>query len=153
MRFIEPPTPEELRACHEAYSKEEKRPMVHALLPEYSDVFVPKQVTVNLPKLFEDLFDKNWVQKRLCEIKEHCRTILSSVTVTKEEVEKLESLTREQSRNSVSLKLWKKYRRYRITASIAGQVYHTSTENVSMALLATICCEKETDLSKVPAIK
>jgi len=60
-------------------------------------------------------------------------------------------LTRQQGKTGISKKLWKKHRRFRITASIAGQVL--SLDYVARSLLAKIRTEKDSDLSKVPAIQ
>ena len=99
------------------------------------------------------MFDKTLVGKPLSVIQLHCRTIITTITVTTEQVEQLEASTRQQGKTGISKKLWKKHRHFRITASIAGQVFGTSLDNVSRSLLAKICTEKDSDLSKVPAIQ
>lgn len=89
-------------------------PPAASLVEDGCELYIPPALKVILPKPFSTLFDKNLVGSNLPELIEKGISVYSQITITKEQVDAICSLTRNQS----SSKYWQRYRGFRVTASL-----------------------------------
>lgn len=88
-------------------------------------------ISKKVPKILTEYYDANLDSSTLEEL----RSKVIDFSITREEKENVEELTRKQSSNN----LWWKYRTGRITASIFKSVCRTSIENPSASIVKNIC--------------
>lgn len=93
--------------------------------------------TADLPQcLTSELFNENLTGYPYEQLIEYCDI---NIAITKEQCEKIELLTRNQSKSN----LWFKHRAGRITASVLRSACHTSVNKPSISLIKKICYPKE----------
>lgn len=106
-----------------------------SLTDVFSENFVPKSVTKDWPQDLSELYDSELGGRDLTreEIDDICNN--TTIVVTKQQAELVESETRKQ----VSSAKWHKYRTGRITASNMHAVCHTNIDHPSVSLVKRIC--------------
>lgn len=109
------------------------KPAVLAVVPAHCDKYVPTSLSPELPMVLSDLYrpENNSVgYYGLLQI-----AARTEVTVTAEQVQAVETKTRDQAES----RLWFRLRTGRITASKFKSACHTDPANPSLSLIMAIC--------------
>ena len=108
---IPEPTENELSSLFHSLHESGSKPALLALIPSYSEQYVPKPIQGNFPIVLTELRDDSAMHMDYCELLQKCQEI--EINVTAGQAEAVELATREQA----SSKLWFRFRSGRITAS------------------------------------
>ena len=133
-----PPTPKpndsELAILYQELSKTGK-PVLLSIIPGFCDEYIPRCEKGVLPLPLIDLFDKEMLEATYMDLLMKCEEVFNSLSVTKEQAQELEEVTRNQSLS----KLWFQYRAGRVTASMLKAAVHTDATQPSQSLIKKIC--------------
>ncbi|XP_033740302.1 uncharacterized protein LOC117327441 [Pecten maximus] len=133
-----PSTEEEQQTFLESLSSLEENLVGLSAFKEYAGPFVglgPKLVKDKLPPSLRNMFNERNNMMSDEDFLQLSEKTIENFKITVDEVKKVEDITRSQS----SSLAWHHQRSGRITASVAGEVLHTSTSNPSLSLLKKIC--------------
>jgi len=130
-------TQEGVTTFYKSLVKSDSKLIVLSTLPgEFSDPFVPPEVSDELTKLMSDLYEENAGNLPYQELLVRCQVKMQDVSsVTNEQVRKVEECTRGQSLSG----LWFKFRQGRITASNMKKVCQGSIEKPAKSTINSIC--------------
>ena len=106
-----------------------------SLLPGYLVPFDPNRHMESLPPLMTHLYRSEYLNLSYLELLNESKKVFNSLTVTIEQVKKLEQATREQSKASI----WYDYRAGRVKASKMKSAAHTNPAKPSHSLINAIC--------------
>lgn len=106
-----------------------------SLLPGYLVPFDPNRHMESLPPLMTHLYRSEYLNLSYLELLNESKEVFNSLTVTFEQVKKLEQATREQSMAAI----WYDYRAGRVTASKMKSAAHTNPAKPSHSLINAIC--------------
>ena len=126
-------TSDELTQLFSALSITGPKVAVLSVVPEYSDVYVPKTTLSTFPQPIASLYKLEYVSLGYQCLLDVCKDV--TLTVTHEMAEQVELQTRQQANS----KLWFKYRAGRVTASNMKAVCHTDSTKPSKSLIKRIC--------------
>ena len=125
-------------------------PVVLSTSAEHNTAFVDESVTlhVKLPPPLSNLYMPTNVDLCAADLSSLVQDTLTSMSVTDEQIDYVESCTTAQS----SCLLWHRQRVGRITASVAHSVLHSSIDNFAPSIVKKIC---STDIKvlNTPAVK
>ena len=130
----EEPTKSELDNFYSALAASDVECSVLSLIPQHCDAYAPTMPD-DAPSLLTSLFDEAMLGATFGSLLEHCESLFHKLSVTPEEVQLVERLTRAQSNASS----WFDYRGGRVTASRFKQAARTSPSNPSVSLIKAIC--------------
>ena len=125
----------ELNLFYKELSNCGSRPALLSLIAPYSESYVPKSLSRNLPVPLTELFSLEATSMDFVTLLNHCETIYESLSVTQEEAATVEKETRCQA----SSKIWHDQRAGRITASRLKAACHTDPDQPSLSLIKSIC--------------
>ena len=111
---------------------------VLSLTAKYSENFIPKTITGQLPKALGTLYDATLQLASYEDVLSYCASL--DVSVSAEQVRFVLSQTKQQAMNP----LWFKMRAGRVTASNFHAACHTSMQKPSISLLKRICTPTHT---------
>ena len=133
-RELDNPTPEEKTQFLDALAScENAKPAVLAIIPEYSEKYVPTTISSDLPPVLADLYDPSNLGLSYYELLKLSSE--TNVTITSEQCKAVEMRTRDQANS----RLWFRMRAWRITASKFKSVCHTDPASPSLSLIMSIC--------------
>ena len=138
-REVSKPTEEDKSEFFLALSKSNRSPVILALIPEFSDLYVP---------IYEKgiLNDAAAMKLTYPDLLQKCEEVFSSVSFSFSQAQLVEENTRMQS----SCKIWFQQRAGRITASRFRDILHTDFSQPSLSLIKGICYPAAHQFSSVP---
>ena len=104
-----------------------------AIIPEYSEEYVPTTIILDIPPVLADLDDPSNLGLSYYELLKLSSE--TNVTITSEQCKAVEMRTRDQGNS----RLWFRMRARRITASKFKFVCHTDPASPSLSLIMSIC--------------
>ena len=126
-------TESELALLFQKLSTGGTKPSVLSVIPNYSDVYVPKSSSKEFPPPLKSLKDTKYTEMEYHDLLTACELV--SVDITEEMANSIEKATRDQSNSN----LWFKYRAGRITASKMKVVCRTDAAKPAQSLIKGIC--------------
>lgn len=127
-------TDETLNALLENLEKGTRHVALHRLMEPFSADCLPLEVKTPLPERLTSLFDQSWARLPISEIQTKCEDLLVRYSITVEQRNVIELLTRRQA----NCKQWNKAREGRVTASKVYDVSKTNLSNPSKSLLQQV---------------
>jgi hypothetical protein len=131
-RKIPSPTENELDSFFSDLVSTNRKPAILSIVPDYLESYKPKSAVLKLPKPLTELKNKQSMNLDYDQLIKSCEGI--EITVTDEEIENVEKITRKQASEGK----WFNYRAGRITASKMKSVYTANIDNPSSALVKSI---------------
>lgn len=114
-------------------SGKNSKPAVLAVLPAYSDRYIPSCLSSDLPPVLTDLYEPTNLSLSYYELLQLTNKIV--ITLSSEQAKAVESKTMDQSTS----RLWFRMRAGRITASKFKSVCRTDPANPSLSLIMSVC--------------
>lgn len=127
------PTPEEYDSLYRTLS--ESKAVILSITPGYCESFIPKSASEAVPKALTCLYKEEYLELTYPELLSKCDEHFSRLTLTKEQAQKVEEITRAQA----SSRIWFQQRAGRVTASKLKAVTHSRVEQPSQSLIKLIC--------------
>ena len=131
------PTYDEMDLFYQSLSTCGIKPAILALIPDYSDDYVPKSSLPQFPQPLQSLFKPEYCEMDYHQLLNVCESVDTGINVVM--AINLERETVSQARS----KLWFKYRAGRVTALKMKVVCHTDYSNPSQSLIKSICYLEE----------
>ena len=129
------PTGTELDSLFEGLFNANSKASVLSIVPQYSDSFVPKELSSDYPVILSNLKKESYVDLPKEDLLEVCVDIGNNISVTEKQSKNVESITKKQSKS----KQWFRFRTGRITASVMKDVCRTSVDKPAQSLIKKIC--------------
>lgn len=104
-----------------------------AVIPPYSDAYIPATLSQDLPMTLTSLYDKEYLNLGFMNLLQKANNI--KVSITTEQATAVEMQTRDQANSRV----WFRMRAGRITVSKFKSACHTDQANPSKSLIMSIC--------------
>ena len=132
------PTTEEMSTFFRSISSVSSKPAILALVPSYSDAYIPKSLDVDLPLVLTDLYKPDYLKLNYTELLERASDV--TLAVSCKEVSIAEQKTRGQAKS----RLWFRMRAGRITASRFKSACKTNPSSPSLSLIMSVCHPEST---------
>ena len=140
------PTGTELNSLFEGLFNANSKASVLSIVPQYSDSFVPKELSSDYPVILSNLKKESYVDLPKEDLLEVCVDIGNNISVTEKQSKNVESITKKQSKS----KQWFRFRTGRITASVMKDVCRTSVDKPAQSLIKKICYPLKSQFKSKP---
>ena len=132
-RQVPEPSQDELNSFFSNIAATGRKPAILSVIPDFSDNYIPKKVTQNLPKPLTELKDNDAILLNYKELLDQCS--LMKLEISGDQIENVERATRQQAKE----KKWFSFRAGRITASNMKSVCSTDPDSPSQSLIKKVC--------------
>ena len=132
-RSVTPTESEKNDLFHSLSQCKGAKPAVLAIVPPYSESYIPATLDQDLPMVLSDLYEKECLSLGYMNLLQRANDIKLTITVV--QVTAVETKTRDQANS----RLWFRMRAGRITASKFKSACRTDPANPSKSLIMSVC--------------